>query len=60
MIAKELLNHIEGVGLFSIISLLMFFSMFALVLANTYSIKKDEAKKLSSIPFDNSNENENV
>ncbi|MBI1185663.1 CcoQ/FixQ family Cbb3-type cytochrome c oxidase assembly chaperone [bacterium] len=56
MIEKELLRSIEGVGIFPLISLILFFTVFALILAHTFSIKKEEADLLGSIPFDNNNE----
>ncbi|MFY0674308.1 MAG: CcoQ/FixQ family Cbb3-type cytochrome c oxidase assembly chaperone [Bacteroidia bacterium] len=59
MIAKEIMRNIEGVGIFPIISLILFFVMFTLILVHTFTIKKEEADALGSIPFTNQNENEN-
>jgi len=59
MIAKELLRNIEGVGIFPLISLILFFALFSIILAHTFSIKKEEADALGSIPFDNLNDKNN-
>lgn len=53
------MRNIEGVGIFPIISLILFFVMFTLILVHTFTIKKEEADALGAIPFTNQNENEN-
>lgn len=59
MIAKELMRHIEGVGIFPLISLILFFVLFTSIIVHTISIKKEDADSLGSIPFDNLNEETN-
>ncbi|MGB0430946.1 MAG: CcoQ/FixQ family Cbb3-type cytochrome c oxidase assembly chaperone [Bacteroidia bacterium] len=55
MIAKEIMRNIEGVGIFPIISLVLFFVMFTLIIVHTITIKKEEADALGSLPFNNTN-----
>ena len=50
---KETLQSINGVELFPIVALVIFFIVFAGVLMWVYKIDKKTIKEMESIPFDN-------
>lgn len=60
--AKQYLETIEGVELYPIISLIIFFSFFVLLFWWVFSAKKEYITKMSNIPLteeENDNEDQN-
>jgi cytochrome c oxidase cbb3-type subunit 4 len=48
-------SQIEGIAIFPIISILIFFTFFLIVGIRAFSIKKNEIEKLSRLPIDDNN-----
>lgn len=59
-IVSHYLQSIEGVEIYPIISLVIFFVFFTLVIVHTFSIKKTDLKKLSDIPLEDNNNNDEL
>ncbi|NND63711.1 MAG: CcoQ/FixQ family Cbb3-type cytochrome c oxidase assembly chaperone [Flavobacteriaceae bacterium] len=53
---KGNLENIDGVEIYPIISLLIFFIFFVALFWWVFTAKKDHIKEVSNIPLDNSNE----
>ncbi len=51
---KDVLRTIEGVGIFPLISLLLFILFFFLVIWGTMRAKKEVIDNMAAIPFDGS------
>jgi len=51
-LVTQYLNSIEGVEVYAIISLLIFFLFFVAVVIHTFMIRKSEIKKFSELPFE--------
>lgn len=49
---KDVLRAIEGVGIFPVISLLLFVFFFLLVLWGTFRAKKEIIDNMAAIPFE--------
>lgn len=58
MIAKEVMRNIDGVGIFPIISLILFFVMFSATIIYSIGLKKDKADKYSALPLENDQSDE--
>lgn len=57
---KELISSHEGIGLFGIISLLLFFVAFAIAAVKTWGMRDSYVKEMASLALDeNNNELEN-
>ena len=50
---KHNLTSIDGVSIYPIISLLIFFLFFAVMITWVYRMRKTEIDELSNIPFEN-------
>jgi cytochrome c oxidase cbb3-type subunit 4 len=50
---KHNLTSIDGVSIYPIISLLIFFLFFAVMITWVYRMRKPEVDELSNLPFDN-------
>ena len=50
------LQSIEGVGIFPLISLLIFFIFFSLLVVWALKVKDEHINEMKNIPFDNTNE----
>jgi hypothetical protein len=55
---KHNLTSIDGVSIYPIISLLIFFLFFAFMLTYVIRMKKKEVNELSNIPFETNSEGE--
>ena len=55
---KHNLTSIDGVSIYPIISLLIFFLFFAFMLTYVIRMKKKEVNELSNIPFETNTEGE--
>ena len=53
---KELLQSIEGISLYSIISLIVFVLFFAIILIWMFKVDKNYIKKMENLPLDNDEE----
>jgi hypothetical protein len=53
--AKQYLETIEGIEIYPIISLSIFFTFFALLLWWVFTAKKDYIEEAKDLPFDNKN-----
>lgn len=53
MIAKEVMRHIDGVGIFPLISLILFFVLFTSILIYAFTFKKEKAEIFSALPLEN-------
>lgn len=51
------LESITGVGIYPLISLMIFFSFFTAVVAYVIKVDKNHISDLKNIPFDNNNKN---
>lgn len=49
---KEILRSITGVGIFPVISLLLFVAVFALVLLRTFRMDRADVQRLARLPLD--------
>jgi hypothetical protein len=49
---KEILRSITGVGLFPVVSLLIFVGVFALVLLRTFRMDRADVQHLAGLPLD--------
>jgi len=58
MIAKEVMRNIEGVGIFPMISLVLFFLLFTATVIYAFTMKRDRADIMSALPLENETENE--
>lgn len=59
--AKQYLETIEGVELYPIISLLIFFTFFVVLFWWVFTAKKDYINKVSNLPFiDEENDHQNL
>ena len=56
---KHNLATIDGVGLYAIISFLIFFSIFIGMLIYVFVMPKSKVEELSNLPLDNNNLNDN-
>ena len=54
---KEILQSIEGVSVYPIISLIVFVLFFAVILVWMLKVDKKYIKKMESLPFENEEEN---
>jgi len=54
---KELLQSIEGISLYPIISLIAFVLFFAIILIWMFKVDKNYIKKMENLPFENEEEN---
>jgi cytochrome c oxidase cbb3-type subunit IV len=54
---KELLQSIEGVSIYPIISLIVFVVFFAVILIWMFKVDKKYIKKMENLPFENEEEN---
>lgn len=59
MIGKELMRHIDGVGLFPLISLVLFFVLFTAVIIYAFTMNKEKADAMGAIPLENHKNQEN-
>lgn len=50
---KEVMQNIEGVSIYPILSLLVFFIVFSGIVYYTITLKKEKAQHLSSLPLEN-------
>jgi cbb3-type cytochrome oxidase subunit 3 len=57
---KGNLEQIDGVAVYPIISLLIFFVFFVLLFWWVLTASKEHIKEVSNIPLDNTNQNEEV
>jgi cytochrome c oxidase cbb3-type subunit 4 len=55
---KHNLTSIDGVSIYPIISLLIFFLFFAVMITWVYRMRKPEIDKLSNLPFDKEEDGE--
>ena len=53
---KELLQSIEGISLYPIISLIVFVLFFAIILIWMFKVDKNYIKKMENLPLDNDEE----
>ena len=49
---QDILQRIEGVGIFPVISLLLFVSLFSVVLATVLRMDRTRADRLAALPMD--------
>jgi len=56
---KHNLESISGVGIFPILSLLIFFIFFVVLYVWVYTYKKEKIVEISQLPFDGAEANEN-
>jgi len=56
---KHNLESISGVGIFPILSLLIFFIFFVVLYVWVYTYKKEKIDEISQLPFDGAEANEN-
>ena len=54
MIAKELLKNIEGVGIFPMISLILFFVLFTAIIIHAFMLDKKATEDYAAIPLSSS------
>ncbi|MBK7228305.1 MAG: cbb3-type cytochrome c oxidase subunit 3 [Ignavibacteriales bacterium] len=54
---KELLQSIEGVSIYPIISLVVFVLFFAVILIWMFKVDKNYIKKMENLPFEKEEEN---
>jgi Ca2+/Na+ antiporter len=54
---KEILQSIEGVSVYPIISLIVFVLFFALIIIWLLKVDKNYIKKMENLPFENEEEN---
>ena len=54
---KEILQSIEGVSVYPIISLIVFVLFFAVILVWMLKVDKNYIKKMENLPFENEEEN---
>lgn len=52
---KEVLRSIDGIGMYPVISFVIFGIFFVTLLIYTFSIKKEEIKDLSELPLKEDN-----
>lgn len=53
---KNYMDSIEGIEMYPIISLLIFFTFFVVLFWWVFTAKKDYIKKVSNLPLDNQND----
>ena len=56
---SEHLSSIEGVSIYPVISLVMFFLIFAFTIVWVWKLDKKYIHRMENIPFDSNSENEN-
>ena len=56
--AKQYLQTIDGVEIYPIIALIIFFSFFVLLLWRVITLKKSESKELSELPLESNPKDE--
>lgn len=49
---KETLRGIAGVGIFPVISLLLFVAVFAAAVIRTFGMRRDVARRLAALPLE--------
>ena len=54
---KELLQSIEGIALYPIISLIVFVLFFSIILLWMFKVDKNYIKKMENLPFEKEEEN---
>ncbi|MBK7500898.1 MAG: cbb3-type cytochrome c oxidase subunit 3 [Ignavibacteriales bacterium] len=54
---KEILQSIEGVSIYPIISLVVFVLFFAIILIWMFKVDKNYIKKMENLPFEKEEEN---
>jgi hypothetical protein len=54
---KEILQSIEGISVYPIISLLVFVLFFAIMLVWLFKVDKNYIKKMENLPFEKEEEN---
>lgn len=58
MIAKEVMRHIDGVAIFPLVSLILFFVLFSATIIYAYTMNKDKAAEYSSLPLEKDQDDE--
>jgi type IV secretory pathway TrbL component len=56
--AKHYLESIDGIEIYPIIALIIFFSFFVLLLWNVLSLSKSKIKELSELPLESTSKDE--
>jgi len=56
---KEVLRAMEGIGIYPVISLIMFFAFFVAVVIYVIKADKSHMNKMSKLPLENNNDNFN-
>jgi cytochrome c oxidase cbb3-type subunit IV len=54
---KELLQSVEGVSIYPVISLIVFVLFFVIILVWMLKVDKNYIKKMENLPFENEEEN---
>lgn len=54
---KEYLQSIDGVSIYPVISLIIFFVFFAVIIIWMFKVDKNYLKKMSNLPLDSDEEN---
>jgi hypothetical protein len=57
---KNVLQNIDNIALWPVVSFVIFFLFFICLLWWVFSVKKDFIKKMSELPFDDSKENSGI
>ncbi len=55
-IVSRLFNNIEGIYWYPVIALVLFISLFSVMVIHTLTMKKNRDKELSRMPLDNDEE----
>lgn len=54
---KEILNSVEGISIYPIISLIVFVLFFSIILIWMFKVDKTYIKKMENLPFEKEGEN---
>ena len=54
---KEILNSVEGISIYPIISLIVFVLFFSIILIWMFKVDKTYIKKMENLPFEKEEEN---
>ena len=57
MVMKELLQSIEGVSIYPMISLIVFMLFFTVIIVWMFRVDKNYIKKMENLPLENNEEN---
>ena len=57
---KQNMDTINGIEIYPIISMLIFFAFFVALYTWTFTYKREKINELSQIPFENENEIDNI